>query len=291
MRLAPLPFLLALSPAMLGCAGGTTSLGEPLTTLRLDLDPPIPVGAEIYQCRRFDLGGAKGKAIHALRWTPPSGGVRLHHAVLFAAQDPVAPGAVPCDPMPVPVAVLPLYAPGGEQVAFPEGVAIAVPEQATTFFVELHLFRFAAGADEGSVALFAGEGPAEHLAGWVDDTAPVPTILPHASVTSTDQCRFEGPGRIVGAWPHMHRLGARFQGAVVRADGRREPLVDVDPWDFDHQPLYPVDAALGEGDAVETACTWSNTTSGPVSGGPRSTDEMCNQGLVMWPLGSARCVR
>jgi hypothetical protein len=262
-----------------------------LTTLRFDLDIPIPVGAELYACRRFDVGDAKGRAVHALRWTPPSGGVVLHHAILFAAGDAGPPGPVPCDPMPVPVAVLPLYAPGGEQVAFPEGVAIAVPPSATAFFVELHLFRLAEGPGGASVELFASERPAEHLAGWVDDTAPVPPIPAHSSVTSTAQCRFEGPGHLVGAWPHMHRLGARFQGTVVRADGRREPLLEVDPWDFEHQALYAVDAVLGEGDAVETACTWINTTASLVTAGPRSTDEMCNQGLVLWPLASARCVR
>ena len=290
--------LLALSCVALGCGGGASPAPAPqppdgvvLTTLEMRLDPPVPAGAEAYQCMRFDVGGAKGGAIHALRWTPPTGPVRLHHAMMFATSEPGPTGPVPCDPLPLPVTVLPLYAQGGEATTLAEGVSIALPETAVGFFVQLHLLRFADGTDQASVELLASVTPPEHLAGWVDDLAPVPDILPHTSVTSTAQCQFPGAVHVVGAWPHMHRIGASFHGTVVRANGGREALVDVDPWVFDHQVLYTVDAALAPGDAVETACTWLNPTPDVVEAGPFSSDEMCNQGLVVWPRELAACLR
>jgi hypothetical protein len=211
--------------------------------------------------------------------------------MMFATAEPGPTGPVPCDPIPTPVTVLPLYAQGGEATTLAEGVSILLPETATGFFVQLHLLRFGEGADEASVDLVASDTPPEHLAAWVDDFAPVPAILPHASVTSTAECHFPGPVHVAGSWPHMHRIGASFHGTVVRADGSREALVDVDPWVFDHQVLYTVDAALAPGDAVETACTWLDTTPYVVNAGPFSSDEMCNQGLVIWPREAAACLR
>ena len=114
---------------------------------------------------------------------------------------------------------------------------------------------------------------------------------PHTTATATASCRFGGPVHVVGAWPHMHRLGAHFEGTIVRANGAREPLLTVPSWDFDHQPLYPVDGHSPPAMRFETACSWDNGTDVTVQSGPFSGDEMCNQGLVIWPEESAVCVR
>jgi hypothetical protein len=294
MRSSLARLLPALSCLALGCAGGgapAPPTGVVLTTLAMHLDPAVPVGEEAYVCVGLDAGGAAGAAIHALRWTPPSGPVRIHHAMMFATADLAGVGAVPCDPMPSPAVVLTLYAPGGETTALADGVSIAVPAAAAGIFVQLHLLRFGAGADEARVDLLASEEPPVHLAGWVDDLAPVPQIPPQARVTATAQCHFPGPVHVVGSWPHMHRLGASFQGTIVRSGGGSDVLVDVPAWDFSHQLLYPVDADLAADDGVETSCTWTNTTPVAVSGGPLSSNEMCNQGLVVWPSDLAHCLR
>jgi hypothetical protein len=94
---------------------------------------------------------------------------------------------------------------------------------------------------------------------------------------------------IVTVWPHMHRLGSAFHGTVIRGDGRREALLDLPSWSFDHQLIYPVDVQLQAGDVVETQCLWMNPTDATVLPGPRSSDEMCNQGLFVWPFDHARC--
>jgi hypothetical protein len=193
--------------------------------------------------------------------------------------------------MPPAVAVLPLYAPGGEATALADGVSIVIPDTAQSLFIEMHLYRRAAGASRASVEFLASATPPAHLARWVDDIAEVPSLPPHTMATATASCRFGGPVHVVGSWPHMHRLGAHFEGTIVRANGTREALLTVPTWDFDHQPLYAVDASLADGDAIETACSWDNTTDLTVLPGPFSGDEMCNQGLVVWPAESATCMR
>jgi hypothetical protein len=288
-RVASLALLL--SPLLLGCDDGTAPAPATLVTLRMGLDPQVPPGQEQYQCFLFDVGGARGAPVHALHWTPSSGPVLIHHAMSFATAATGAEGPVPCEPMPPPVAVLPLYAPGGEDTSLPEGVSIVIPATAASVFVEMHLIRVGAGQGSASVDLLASEAPPAHLAGWVDDFATVPPLPPRSFTTATAQCRFGGSVHVVASWPHMHRLGAQFEGTIVRAGGTRVPLLDVATWDFDHQPLYLVDGVLGVGDAVETACTWDNDTGQTVMAGAFSTDEMCNQGLVVWPQESAYCVR
>ena len=282
--------LLAASIA-LACDGPPARGDAVVATFPASLDPDVPVGGETYECRLYDARALQGAAVHGLRWTPPSGAVLLHHAMMFATSVTGAPGPTSCEPMPPAVAVLPLYAPGGESTTFADGVSIVIPASAQSLFVEMHLYRRAVGSSSASVDFVASATAPAHLAGWVDDVADVPAMPPHTSATATASCRFGGPVRVVGSWPHMHRLGAHFEGTIVRANGAREPLLTVPTWDFDHQPLYTVDASLADGDAIETACNWDNPTDVTVMAGPFSGDEMCNQGLVVWPVESAACIR
>src|SRR5262249_2423607 len=162
----------------------------------MEVDPPVPVGAEAYLCVRFEVGGARGRAVHGLRWTPPRNAVALHHAMFFATAESGASGRVPCGPSPTPVTVLPLFAPGGDSQALPDGVSISIPEVAQAFFVELHVFRTSEGPDTASIDLLATNTAPDHEAGWVDDTAPVPTLAPNSTATSTATCRFDGTAHV-----------------------------------------------------------------------------------------------
>jgi len=274
------------------CEGPPDNAGAAaLATYPLTLDPDVPVGGESYECRLLDARALQGAAVHGIRWAPPAGPLLLHHAMMFVTPAAGSFGPTPCDPMPPAAAVLPLYAPGGETTTLAAGVSILVPAAAQGLFVQMHLYRRDVGSASASLDLLASGTPPAHLAGWVDDLADVPSIPPHATATATGSCRFGAPAQVVGAWPHMHRLGTHFEGTIVRANGAREPLLTVPTWDFDHQPLYAVDASLADGDAIETACHWDNETDATVQAGPFSGDEMCNQGLVVWPAEAATCLR
>jgi hypothetical protein len=88
----------------------------------------------------------------------------------------------------------------------------------------------------------------------------------------------------------MHRAGRRFLGTLVRADGERETLLDIPRWDFEHQPVYPIDVRIDAGDSVETRCEWSNDSDQVIEAGSFTRDEMCNQGLFVWPPEGTHCV-
>jgi hypothetical protein len=253
-------------------------------------DPAVDVGQEAYVCYSFDVQGISDVHVGRVTWHPPMGAVFLHHASLYAAAGLPDVGEVPCDPMPTRVAALGVYSPGIEPLQLPAGVAIDMPAGTERLLVVAHTIRVAEGhADPTYVDLELAAEPVSHSVNWVDVFAPVPSIDPGASTFAVGRCHFAAPTHIVSAWAHMHRMGTEFHGVVVRADGTRQPLLDVVPWDYDRQLIYPVDVQLEAGDTVETQCYWTNSTDHVVVAGPNSTDEMCNQGVLVWPFDSALC--
>jgi hypothetical protein len=253
-------------------------------------DPANQPGEESYNCYSFAVDGISDVHVGRVTWHPPGGPVFLHHGSLYAAAGLPDVGEIPCDPMPTRVAALGVYTPGIEPLQLPEGVAIELPAGTQRLLVVAHTVRRAVGpADTTYVDMDLAAEPVLHSTNWVDVFGPVPNIQPGEAVTSVADCRFPVATHIVSVWPHMHRIGSEFHGVIVRADGTREPLLDVKPWDYEHQFIYPVDVQLQPGDTVQTQCRWFNNTSDLVISGPYSTDEMCNQGLLVWPFDSALC--
>ena len=255
-------------------------------------DPANQPGEEAYLCYAIDVDGISGVHVGRVSWHPPAGPVFLHHASLFAAAGLPDVGPVPCDPMPTRVAALGVYTPGIEPLQLPAGVGIELPVGTQRLLVMAHTMRHADGPSEPTyVDLELAAEPVLHSVNWVDVFAPVPNIYPADPISSVGSCRFDVPAHIVSVWPHMHRIGSEFHGVIVRADGTREALLDVKPWDYNHQYIYSVDVQLQPGDTVQTQCRWVNPTGNVVVGGPYSTDEMCNQGLLVWPFDSALCAQ
>lgn len=137
--------------AALACNGPPAADSQVLATFATPVDPEVAVGAEIYECHLFDVTQLQGAAVHGVRWTPPSGPLQLHHAMMFVTSATGASGPGPCEPMPPAVAVLPLYAPGGEITTLADGVSIIIPSTAQRLFVELQLTRRGAGSSSTSV--------------------------------------------------------------------------------------------------------------------------------------------
>jgi hypothetical protein len=255
-------------------------------------DPTNQPGDEAYVCYSIDVEGISGVHVGRVTWHPPAGPVFLHHASLFAAAGLPDVGEIPCDPMPTRVAALGVYTPGIEPLQLPDGVGIELPAGTRRLLVQAHTMRHAAGpAATTYVDLDLAAEPVLHSVNWVDVLAPVPDIFPGEKTLSVQNCRFDRPTHIVSVWAHMHRIGSEFHGVIVRADGTQQALLDVKPWDYNHQFIYPVDVQLQPNDIVQTQCYWSNTTSDIVVAGPYSTNEMCNQGLLVWPFDSALCAQ
>jgi hypothetical protein len=52
---------------------------------------------------------------------------------------------------------------------------------------------------------------------------------------------------------------------------------------------YPLDVNAVAGDELRLACTWDNTTPNYILPGPKTSDEMCQLGLIAWPAEAASC--
>ena len=265
--------------------------GAPCDIVTLELTPDPGDAGEAYQCFGFDAAELGGRAIRWLRWTPPDGGgVTLHHATLIATSEARPAGPAAFGAMPADAVNLHVGAPGGTPLEMPPGVGLALPEGATHLLVEAHALRLGTGPARAAHAeICVLRDPPERFAAWIGVSAPVPAIRPHHVETSTRSCTLAQAFDLVSTWPHMHRVGREFHGTVVRADGSREPLIDLADWNFDAQRTYPVRAHLDPGDAIETTCVWQNPGSEYVLPGRYTTNEMCNQGIIGWPSESAHC--
>jgi len=266
--------------------------GEPdatATVYELAFTPDVTTG-EQYSCFGFPTDEIPSRPIQeiALQATL-QGGVTLHHVALYAVQGGYGAGPVDCELMPEGAVELDVWAPGGQPLALPDDVGLAVPS-GSTLVVQAHALRTGPEpAVQSTLRLrFTSDEPA-HLAAWLSARAPVPAIRPHHTEVSVAECRPAGTLHLLSTWPHMHQVGSAFHGAIVRGDGSREALVDVEPWGFADQHAYPVEVTLAQGDAIETRCEWRNDGDAYVLPGPRTVDEMCGQSLVVWPAEQARC--
>lgn len=93
---------------------------------------------------------------------------------------------------------------------------------------------------------------------------------------------------IYSAMLHMHRLGARAEVHILRADGSLVPLLDIPSWDFDWQLGYQLSSPVEfyDGDQLSLTCTFDNTAEGAerTNWGEGTDDEMCVANLYITPL-------
>jgi hypothetical protein len=252
-------------------------------SLRADAAP------EVYDCYGFDAAALDGAFIRGIRWTPPvESPVILHHAGLFASPHPVVPGPVSCESMPAGSMALHVWAPGAGALSLPDDIALVLPPGTRSLVVQAHALRLRAGTPGVSkLTLSVTDHPPLHTATWRRADAPVPEIPPHQRVSSTGTCRAVGELHILSTRPHMHQLGKELHARIARRDGTYSPFVDIQPWVWDFQKTFPVDVVLAPGDGIETTCTWENPKTNSVKEGLLVTDEMCQQGMIVWPLEHA----
>lgn len=288
-----------LALALVACSGAATPVDPvPATSpepscaggVRLTLVPEMAgAGSEAYVCYGFDAGPLAGRAITGITWSAPTGGIALHHGVLFAAPD-FPDGPVPCDQMVPEATPLHVWAPGEQPLVFPRDVGLALPTGTRRLVIQAHLLQLSqAPAGQVTATVCPAESVPAHLAGWFGAEAPVPAIRPHLTETSTGKCTLAAEVHLVFSWPHMHRIGSAFHGAIEHADGTRTSIVDLDSWDFDSQRMHAVDLVATPDDLISTTCVWQNPYDHYVLPGLHTSDEMCNQGLIGWPAEAARC--
>jgi hypothetical protein len=250
---------------------------------------PGPVGSEQYQCFGFDMTPLGDSDVGGIRHVQIESPVLVHHATLYASRSPFPDGPVDCIQMPDDAVPLNVWAPGGGDLALASDVSLVIPDGTQRLVVQTHALRTDGGPAPPREIVLEPRRAARNRAGWLPLRAPVPVLHPGERRTAAAACEVSEPVHVLSTWPHMHRIGAEFHGAILRQDDVVEPLVDVVPWDFELQRAYVVDADLATGDAITTQCSWFNTTSQVVLPGPRITDEMCGQSLIVYPHRAARC--
>jgi hypothetical protein len=279
----PIALVALVLAAGLACSSHATppaSDGSVVLSFAID----APLDGEEYECFGFDASPLAGQWVRSITWTPPApGGVTLHHATLFAVPQDYPAALTVCDSMPS-AWTMHVWAPGGDPLTLPAGVAIALPNGTRSLVVQAHALRFGAGPPLRATATIDTTKAAPlHSAAWLSAFGSVPAIRPQMQEHTVTTCVAAAPMHIFSAWPHMHLIGQSFQGAIVRADGTRTVIVDVAPWDFSDQRTYVVDQDVAAGDGIETDCTWFNPTDEYVLPGLSTTDEMCGDGLIVWP--------
>jgi len=277
--------------AACACSSSVAHAPDPSSSrsaITLDFAIDAAVSGEQRECFGFDAAQVVGRWLERIVWRPPvPGGPLLHHATLFAVSGDYPDGPVVCDAMPNSW-TMHVWAPGGDALTLPDGVALVLPSGTKRLVVQAHVLRFVAGPPAGaSVTLETTDVAPDQVAAWLPAVGGVPAIRPYTEEHSTTTCPVGAPMHVWSAWPHMHLLGQSFQGAIVRADGTRSVFVDVAPWDFAEQRTYVVDQDVEAGDGIETDCTWVNPTDQYVLPGLSTNDEMCGDGLIVWPAQAA----
>lgn len=124
----------------------------------------------------------------------------------------------------------------------------------------------------------------------------IPAGSSRTSVLATGQVQNDLQVFAVNA--HMHLIGREMTVTAHLPDGRKEPLLRIDDWDFEWQLLYyfkrPV--SLPSGTRIVAECVYDNSAANeknpsspprPVTSGFETTDEMCLAGVY----GTARLTR
>jgi hypothetical protein len=144
-------------------------------------------------------------------------------------------------------------------------------------------------AGTASATLCAASPEAVHQAAFLGYSAPVPALRPMHEEESDGECELPRDAHLWSVWPHMHLAGSQISVRLRSPDGIVRPLVDVSPWRFDQQGTYRLSLDARAGDTLETHCRWRNDTDAYILPGRRTQDEMCNTGLIVWPVEAAAC--
>lgn len=269
--------------------------GEPFTcveptVLSFNADPGDAGEANV--CFAFDVSSLGLTALRGIAWTPTeaSSPTLLHHATLYAAPSDFPSGPVSCEGMPPGAVGLHVWSPGGDDLELPNDVALAIPRGATQLVIEAHVQRNGEGAaSTASATLCAASPAAVHHAAFLGYSAPVPALRPMHDEESDVACELRHDAHLWSVWPHMHLAGSQITVRLRSRGGDVRQLVDVSPWRFHQQTTYRLAIDARAGDALETHCRWRNDTDAYILPGPRTQDEMCNTGLIVWPIEAATC--
>ena len=291
---------------------GDWQLGPPDLVVTMPAPFPLPSGStDVYRNFVLPVDLDDRRWVRAIELRPGAGGGRvIHHARILLDATGAArardagdrePGydGLMLDHARFPAGHFLGWAPGKTPVALPDEIAWPL-EPGTDLVLQLHLLPGPQPVDiRPSVGLHFTDRPAT--------LTPVSVLLTSKAIripandpahVIEDRYRLPVAVDVLGIAPHMHYLGKRVEARATLPDGREEPLLRIDDWDFNWQDEYryrePIHLPVGT--RIEVRFTFDNSPANPrnphdppaaVGFGPRATDEMAELMLQVLPVGDA----
>ena len=249
---------------------------------------PDANGTDDYHCFMLDLNLASAQSVIGYDIAPGQR-AEVHHVILFAVDKAAAITADQLEggegwtcfggpDVKGEVEMIGGWAPGTSLVQYPAGTGIPIaPGKVLAMQIHYNTRSGVRTADSTTVKLQYAKTavtPAQ-LIGIGDETFSIPpNKMGYTPVTHPK--KFPNTlGYDAKAWgvlPHMHTKGKRI--TVIGPTGC---YVDVPQWDFHWQQQYffSTPQVVKQNEIVTLSCTWDNPTTGYVTFGETTEDEMC----------------
>jgi hypothetical protein len=246
--------------------------GQQLATSSYRLDPT----QEKYMCYQFY---SPNEAV-AITHVQSISQVGVHHLALFQAFGVKEPDAPHECPSLIKETWLPVFVSGSgsKELALPPNVGFVIAPK-TQYILQLHLQN----VTEEPIDVRAGidlayerNTSAVQAAGiWAAGRQQI-NIPPNTTDYQVhESCVAAQERHVFAVFPHMHKLGTKFDVTLTPKDGTASSFYQVDPWNFGNQPVEALDHDLQATDQIDVTCHWNNPGSAPVTYGESSDNEMC----------------
>lgn len=298
---------------------GEGCLSCPVTAKFLSHDPANPTGrfqvpggtTDDYRCFTFKnpYYGTSTQATAATPIIDAGNPSVIHHWLLFGSSSPPSAdggvsggvGIFNCVSPELGDHLLDGWAPGGDAYEMPSNIGLAINEYPylvlQSHFNNPGLFG---GSDRSGAGycITPQNAPRPITAGIVTlgtDNISIPAganNVPGGQGTCNNLAKTTAPVYILGAVPHMHKLGSGFVTTHTRGGTKLPDVVNIPlgTWRFDGQVKYPAypPIQVNPGDGLTTTCYYSNPGGGGVGFGVSTTAEMCYDFVLVYPTNATR---
>lgn len=252
----------------------------------------VPLTTTSYECFNFSIPW--DKPVQAIEFFPVIDDKRVvHHMGLYSLKNPRPPGSHgKCDGG-IDRVIVGGWSPGQDTQSWPADYGVLMPhDKSGGFQLEIHYdnagkhkVRDRSGLKVCATSKFRPKSLGMHLLSS-DESIQLPPGRQQV-VASCTVWSDKGPGTVLAASPHMHRLGVHLRTIVKHTDGTQETISDH-PFAFDDQAIQVLEkpVVVKKGDVLTTTCTYDNTTGGVIRYSTGSDGEMCGNALIASPPGS-----
>lgn len=282
------------------------ALGKPDLVVTMAKPFAVPAeGNDIYRNFIIPMTVPEGKYLSAVEFRPGNRRV-VHHAALGIDDLGVArkldgqdgqPGftrfSIPGQLFPGPMAA---WVPGREARPLPEQFSLPWKKN-TDLILQLHLHPSGKAETEQSTLgfYFTDKPPQRSMYDVVLIDRKIAIEPGDKNYRTRDQLTLPVDTEVYGIFPHMHLIGKEIRVTATLPDGKKQPLLYIDAWDFKWQNYYQYAAPvkLPKGTQLLMECVHDNSAENPsnpntppkrVTWGEQTADEMAAAMLQISPL-------